>query len=219
MSDITRHNMIEQQLRTWEVLDSDVLSLYADDTLRRDNFIAAPEKKALAYADMALPIEEGQCMLEPKLEARLLQSLAPQRREKILHIGSGSGFFAALLGRLAAQVISVEIRPQLAETAAARLAPVSPAVTVVTGDGARGWPAQAPYNAIVFTAALPHLPAELSAQLAAGGRVLAVIGSAPAMTLQLFVKDSNGVLYCRQSILETVIPPLDNAAAAAAFSF
>ena len=218
MLDITRHNMIEQQLRTWEVLDSDVLALYADDTLRREDFIDAEDKKSLAYADLALPLAEGQFMLEPKLEARMLQCLAPRRQEKILHIGTGSGFFAALLGRLAAQVISVEIRPSLAAAAAARLASV-PTVLPVTGDGAGGWPAQAPYDAIVFTGALPRLPAGLAAQLADGGRVLAVIGSAPVMTLHLFVKDSNGVLACRQHILETVIPLLDNTPALNEFSF
>lgn len=208
--------MIEQQIRTWEVLDERVLALYADDTLQRESFIAEADKKPFAYADMMLPIGEGQVMLEPKLEARMLQTLAPDPREKILHIGCGSGYFAALLGRLAAQVISVENRPALASAAEARLGGFSN-IRVVCADGAAGLPAEAPYDTIVFTAALPHLPPALEGQINEGGKLLAVIGSAPAMTLRLYRKQ-HGLLHVQQDILETHLPLLDNTSAPA-FSF
>lgn len=218
MSDAARHNMIEQQIRTWDVLDDAVLALYADDTLRREDFIADPGKKALAYADLALPIAHGQAMLEPKQEARMLQALRPTARETILHIGCGSGFFAALLGRLARQVVSVESRPALAQAAAARLAAAAPNVAVVTGDGAGGWPDRAPYDAIVYTAGLAALPPQLAAQLKDGGRLLAFVGEFPVMSLQLLQKQ-NGELCLQRAILEAMLPMLDNAPAAETFSF
>ena len=208
MSELSRHNMIEQQIRTWEVLDNRVLALYAEDTLQRESFIAQEDKKPFAYADMMLPIGEGQVMLEPKLEARMLQALAPDPQEKILHIGCGSGYFAALLSRLAEQVTSMEIRPALARAAEARLGGF-PNIRVVCADGAHGLPTDAPYDTLVFTAALPHLPPSLAEQLNEGGKLLAVIGSAPAMTLKLFRKQY-GALHVQHDILETHLPLLDN---------
>lgn len=218
MHDTARHNMIEQQLRTWEVLDDKVLALYADQALARENFIADADKKGLAYADMALPIGGGQYMLEPKLEGRMLQTLAPAAAEKILHIGTGSGFFAALLGRLAAEVISIEIRPDLAQVAAIRLAAVAGNVRVIVGDGSRGWPEYAPYDAIVLTGAVAELTDDWLPQLTDSGRLLAVVGRSPAMILRLLSKDKGGVCIQRD-ILETDIPLLDNAPSGKSFSF
>ncbi|MCH9704737.1 MAG: protein-L-isoaspartate O-methyltransferase [Proteobacteria bacterium] len=218
LNNTARQNMIEQQIRTWEVLDASVLALYADASIAREKFIPDAQQKSLAYADMALPIGSGQLMLEPKLEARMLQALAPRADEHILHIGCGSGFFAALLGKLAGTVVSVEIRPELAASAAARLSTVAPNVTVVEGDGAHGWAAAAPYDAIVLTGATSVLAEEFLAQTKDNGRVLAVVGSPPAMTLRLWHKN-NGVVFLQHDILETDIPLLDNAPTAAAFLF
>lgn len=209
--------MIAQQIRTWEVLDARVLALYAEAALQREDFIADAEKKPFAYADMALPIAAGQVMLEPKLEARMLQALAPTAEETILHIGGGSGYFAALLGHLAQRVVSVELHAALAEAAQARLRPFAN-VSVVCADGAHGLPQSAPYDAIVFTASVPRLSPQLPAQLRENGRVLAVIGKPPAMKLQLLRRDGD-TLRVQRDILETNIPPLENAPAAEEFSF
>lgn len=265
MQDTARHNMIEQQLRTWEVLDSAVLSAYADDALRREDFIAAADKKPYAYADLFLPLGDsssssgddsddssdgnsdsdnegegkdsggdrnsnrgddrdsgGRVMLEPKLEARMLQTLAPQTHENILHIGTGSGFFAALLGRFARRVTTLELDTALADGARARLAHLPYGnISVINADGAQGYADAAPYEAIVYTAALPQmdpLQESLAAQLTDGGRLLAIVGAAPAMKLRLF-KNIGGQLTAHRDILETCIPYLTNAPAAEKFSF
>ena len=208
--------MIEQQIRTWEVLDETVLALYND--IWRENFIASPQQRPLAYADMALPIAYGEHMLEPKLEARMLQILAPKKTECILHIGCGSGFFAALLGRLAQSVVSVEIHPELAQQAATRLRAVeNTAVTVVNTDGLNDVIPQAPFDAVVLTGSLPSLPQKLLGQIKPGGRLLAVIGTAPAMCLSSFEKRDSSII--RNNWLETHIPALHNAPATSGFEF
>jgi protein-L-isoaspartate(D-aspartate) O-methyltransferase len=202
--------MIEQQIRTWDVLDENVLALY--DQVLREDFIADEKLKPLAYAEMELPIAEGQTLLEPKLEARLLQELAPGKTEHILHVGAGSGFFATLLGLLAGTVVSAEIRQTLATAAAERIrrTPAGGKVSVVCADAVHGYAAAAPYDAIVLTGSTPLLSDSLAGQLNSGGRVLAVVGSSPAMRLCLYEKLGAGLSLVR-SILEVDIPPLDNA--------
>lgn len=212
----SRFNMVERQIRTWDVLDERVLSLYTERELLREEFVADPACRDLAYADMMLPTACGQVMLEPKLEARMLQELAPRPDEKILHVGGGSGFFAALLGRLAKEVISVEIVPELADTAAARLGDGN--VRVVCADAARGYVTAEPYDAVVLTGSTPRIAEEFFAQLKPGGRLLAVVGVEPAMRLCLAQKTA-GDIVIRRDILETCIPPLVNAPSADAFVF
>lgn len=212
----SRFNMVERQIRTWDVLDERVLSLYADGQLLREDFVTDPTCCELAYADMMLPTAGGQVMLEPKLEARMLQELAPCPHEKILHVGGGSGFFAALLGRLAQEVISVEILPDLADTAAVRLG--SGNVRVICADAARGYAAAAPYDAIVLTGSTPSIAEEFFAQLKSGGRLLAVVGDAPAMRLCRVQKTADESII-RHDILETSIPPLLNAPSTEVFIF
>lgn len=209
-----RANMIEQQIRPWEVLDETVLELYR--TIPREDFVPAPMRD-LAYADTALPLGFGQSMLEPKLEARMLQALELRPQERVLHVGCGSGFFAALLGNLAAAVQTVEIIPELAESAAARLKPFGN-VEVLVADGARGAAADEKFDAIVLTGATPVIAPEFWRNLKDGGRLLAVEGRAPAMTLALVQKRKEGMLL-RRDILETQIPLLQNAPASAAFEF
>ena len=208
-----RANMIEQQIRPWEVLDETVLELYR--TIPREDFVPAPLRD-LAYTDAALPLGFGQSMLEPKLEARMLQALELRPQERVLHVGCGSGFFAALLGNLAAAVETIEIVPELAAAAAERLKKFGN-VSVSTGDGAHGVAAEEKFDAIVLTGATPRIAPEFWQNLNDGGRLLAVEGKAPAMTLALVQKRKTGML--RRDILETCIPLLQNAPAPPAFEF
>ncbi|MDM5147474.1 protein-L-isoaspartate O-methyltransferase [Candidatus Persebacteraceae bacterium Df01] len=209
--------MIEQQIRTWDVLDNAVLSLY--DDIRRADFVAAAALKDLAYADVELPIGHGQFMLEPKLEARMLQTLALHKHEEVLHIGTGSGFFAALLGRLTAKVVSMEIIPELSAAATTRLQSHGVNnVTIRTADGACGTLSGELYDAIVLTASTPVISPNFLRQLKNGGRLLAVEGTAPVMTLTLLEKRTSDIVL-RKSILETCLPPLQNAPLLPTFTF
>lgn len=137
-----RFNMIEQQIRPWNVLDQDVLDLLSE--VRREEFVPAAHQ-ALAFADLEIPLGEGAVMLAPKMEAKLLQELAVQPKDKVLEIGTGSGYMAALLAAKADQVTSVEISPSIAKTAKANLAKAGISnVSVEVGDGVHGWAAGAP---------------------------------------------------------------------------
>ncbi len=174
-----RFNMIEQQIRPWDVLDANVLELLA--VIKREDFVPAAYR-ALAFTDTEIPLPEGQAMLAPRVEARLLQALNLQRHESVLEIGAGSGFMAALMAHRARQVISLEIRPHLARIASANLqrAAITNAA-VRQADGARGLPGEAPFDAIVLSGSVAVLPQSLLDQLAHGGRVLAIVGEEPVM--------------------------------------
>ena len=202
-----RYNMIESQIRTWEVLDQTVL-----DTLfgiKREDFV--PEKyRPLAFVDMEIPIGHGEVMLAPKLEARLLQELTLEKTDRVLEVGTGSGYSTALLAALAGHVYSVEIHPDLSEAAAAKLAAHGIAnVTLEAADAALGWTRHAPYDAILLTGSVPLLPAPLRGQLAPGGRLLAVVGDPPVMTARLTTCVTEGV-YNEIGLFETCIAPLRN---------
>ncbi len=211
-----RNNMVEQQIRTWEVLDQDVLDLLY--LVPREDFV--PEQyKALAFSDLEIPIGEGERMWQPKLEARAVQELALKRTDQVLEVGTGSGYLTALLSHRAGQVHSVEIKPKLAEFGHKNLARQGlDNVTLQTGDAARGWPRQAPYDAIVLTGSTPVLPRALLEQLAAGGRLFAVVGEAPAMTARLVSCTAPGA-YGSVDLFETVIAPLVNAEQPPRFKF
>jgi protein-L-isoaspartate(D-aspartate) O-methyltransferase len=212
-----RFNMVEQQIRPWDVLDQEVLNLML--TVKRESFVP-PALQALAFADLELPLGvDGATMLAPKIEARLLQEVGAKDTDKVLEIGTGSGFMAALLGARADEVLSVEINPQLAEQARANLARAGvDNVTVVTGDAALGWAQGAPYDLIVVSASLPLLPPELLAQLKVGGRLVAIVGELPVMEAQLVTCVSEGV-YNSINLFETVAAPLQNARQRERFSF
>ena len=205
MDEQTRINMIEQQIRPWDVLDDTVLALYR---AAPRHLFAPPPHQRLACADVALPIGFGQTMLEPKMEARMLQALQLQPSDSVLHIGTGSGFFASLLGRLAAKVLTVEIIPQLAEAAAERLAEQKN-IAVKTADGANGMPGEGVFDAAVLTGSVPQIAPAFWKNVADGGRLLAVEGRPPAMTLSLIEKRAENILI-RRDLLETCIPPLVN---------
>lgn len=200
-----RFNMIEQQIRPWEVLDPQVLELLR--VVKREDYVPAAYRQ-LAFADTEIPLGHGASMLAPKIEAHALQALAVQKTDRVLEIGAGSGYMAALLAAHAAQVLSVEIVPELAEQATANLQRngVNNAV-VVTGDGAQGWAAQAPFDAIMVSGGLPVLPQGLLNDLKIGGRMLAFVGDAPLMRAQLVRRISQQV-FETTNLLETQVPML-----------
>ena len=210
-----RFNMVEQQIRTWEVLDQRVLDLLF--TVRREEFVP-PQYRAIAFADLELPLGNGASMWTPKVEARALQELKLARTDQVLEIGTGSGYFTALLASEAAGVRSVEIDNGLAASAAARLARAGFGnVRVETGDGARGWGADL-YDAIVLTGSTPILPERFFEQLKPAGRLFAIVGDAPAMTARLVRLATPGSRVVTD-LFETVITPLFNAAQPARFEF
>ena len=211
-----RDNMVEQQIRTWEVLDQDVLDLlYA---VPREAFV--PEKhRALAFSDLQIPIGEGERMWEPKLEARVLQEMHLKKTDRVLEVGTGSGYLTALLAHRAGRVHSVEIKPGLAQLGRRNLERHGAGnVTLETGDGARGWPDHAPYDAIVLTGSTPVLPHTLQEQLAVGGRLFAVVGERPVMTARIVTCTAPGAFHA-VDLFETVIDPLVNAEQPARFRF
>ena len=211
-----RFNMIEQQIRPWEVLDPEVLALLS--VVKREQFVPAAYAQ-LAFADLELPIGNNQTMLAPKIEARILQELAIKNTDSVLEIGAGSGYMAALLAAKAEYVNTVEIDPLLAETARRNLQNAGVAnVSVQLGDGSRGWPAQAPYDAIVVSAALPMLPPELLQQLKIGGRLVAIVGEEPIMRVQLVTRTGEEA-FNTINLFETVAAPLLNPLRHDAFVF
>jgi protein-L-isoaspartate(D-aspartate) O-methyltransferase len=215
-----RTNMVEQQIRTWEVLDQDVLDLlYA---VPREDFVL-PQHKALAFSDLELPLETGsknpQKMWQPKLEARVLQELSVRKTDSALEVGTGSGYLTALLSHRAGHVHSIEINPKLHELGRKNLSRHGvDNVTMHLGDGSHGWPKQAPYDVIVLTGSTPVLPRKLLDQLAPGGRLFAVVGEAPAMTARLVTCTAPGA-FASADLFETVIAPLANAEHPARFRF
>ena len=205
-----RFNMVEQQIRPWEVLDQAVLDLlYA---VPREEFVP-PAYMALAFSDMEIPLETGAAgerMWAPKLEARVLQELAVKKSDRVLEVGTGSGYFTALVAHRAAQVHSVEIKPALADFGRDNLSRHgADNVTFDIGDAARGWAKHAPYDVIVLTGSTPLLPAALIEQLAPGGRLFAVIGDAPVMVARLMTCTAPGA--CGSvDLFETQLAPLVN---------
>jgi protein-L-isoaspartate(D-aspartate) O-methyltransferase len=214
-----RINMVEQQIRPWEVLDQDVLDLLY--LVPREEFVP-PQYRALAFSDLEIPLEEGargERMWQPKMEARVIQELALKKTDSVLEVGTGSGYLTALLSHRAGHVHTVEIKPRLAELGGRNLARQGiDNVTLQTGDAARGWPSQAPYDAIVLTGSTPLLPAAFLEQLAPGGRLFAVVGEAPAMTARLVTCTAPGA-YGSVDLFETVIAPLAGAEHPSRFKF
>ncbi len=211
-----RYNMIEQQIRPWEVLDATVLDLLKQ--VPREGFV--PEQYAgLAFADIEIPLGHGQSMLSPKLEARMVQSLALRKTDKVLEVGTGSGYMTALLATLAGEVVSVELVEPLAAAARARLHQHGISnVTVQVGDAAQGWAAGAPYDVIVLTGSVPVLADAFRAQLKPGGRLLAIVGEAPVMEATL-VTCVDTDAFRSEVLFEICAPALINAPVPARFTF
>ncbi len=211
-----RFNMIEQQIRPWEVLDPQVLDLLF--VVKREDFAPAAYR-SLAFADMEIPLGSGQVMLAPKIEAKMLQEIGVRKTDKVLEIGTGSGYMAALLAARADHVVSVESRPELAAMARANLERTAITnVSVEVGDGANGWSGRGPYDIIVVSGAIPSVPASLLKQLRVGGRLVAIVGQAPVMEAQLITCTADGV-FNTINLFETVAPSLDGFTAKSSFEF
>jgi protein-L-isoaspartate(D-aspartate) O-methyltransferase len=211
-----RFNMVEQQIRTWEVLNQDVLDLLF--AVHREKYVPAAWRD-IAFTDMEIPLGHGEAMLQPKLEARIVQELGIKKTDKILEIGSGSGYMTALLAKSGAFVHSVDIIPELHEMARRNLTADNISnVQLEIGDGAKGWPQHGPYDVIVLTGSTPILAPEFLHALNVGGRLFAVVGDAPVMKGMLYTASSAGQAS-RVELFETSIKPLINAPQPERFNF
>ena len=211
-----RFNMVEQQIRPWDVLDQRVLDLLFE--LKREDFVP-PQYRSLAFVDMEIPIGHGEKMLVPRMEARMLQELVLNSSDRTLEVGTGSGYMTALLARFSGQVYSVDMFRDFTQAAAAKLAAhgISNA-TLETGDAARGWDRHGPYDAIVLTGSVPVLPETFQQSLAPGGRLLAIVGEPPVMEARLVTSAAAGA-WSAIGLFETCIAPLRNARQPERFTF
>ncbi|MDT7834809.1 protein-L-isoaspartate O-methyltransferase family protein [Aquabacterium sp. OR-4] len=211
-----RFNMIEQQIRPWDVLDTAVLSLLA--IVRREDFVPA-EHRALAFSDIEIPLPEGECMLCPRVEARLLQDAQVQRHEKVLEIGAGSGFMAALLAHRAQSVLSLEDKPALARLARHNLQRAGVVnASVREMDGSAGLAAEGPFDVIVLSGSVTQQPKALLQQLKPGGRLIAVVGNEPVMRAVRITRLSD-TAFQTQPLFDTVQPRLRGFDEPSRFSF
>lgn len=214
-----RHNMIVQQIRTWNVVDPVILDVLL--AVKREAFVPAAYK-GLAFVDTQIPLPGGEHMFAPKMEARILQELALKETEDVLEIGAGSGYMAALLAHQARHVTTVDIDPTLKAMAEKNLSDYGVRnVDVVLGNGAQGWlniGTEAPYDAIVISGSLPVLPDAFLQQIKVGGRIFAIIGDAPIMSAQIITRMSD-VAYNTKKIFETEVKPLREAQTPSRFSF
>jgi protein-L-isoaspartate(D-aspartate) O-methyltransferase len=186
-----RFNMIEQQIRPWEVLDPQVLKLLS--VVRREDFVPLAHK-ALAFVDMEIPLgtAPGQVMLAPRVQARLLQELALKNTDKVLEVGTGSGFMAALMAHQADSVLSLELDANLASQAQHKLQKVGlNNVAVRVADGSQGAPADAPFDAILLSGSVAQVPSALLQQLKVGGRLVAIVGDEPMMRATVVTRTSD----------------------------
>ena len=211
-----RFNMVEQQIRPWEVLDQDVLDLLM--TVKREEFVPAAYRD-LAFTEVEIPIGCGQVMLKPVIEGKVLQALRLGKADSVLEIGTGSGYFAALLAARTEWVRTIELEPELVKLAGANLERNGVEnVVVVQGDGIAGWAERAPYDVIVVSGGLPFVPQALLEQLKVGGRLFAFVGEAPVMKARLITCEAEG-RFRTEDIFETVVPMLKNAPQRDGFSF
>jgi protein-L-isoaspartate(D-aspartate) O-methyltransferase len=219
-----RFNMIEQQIRPWDVLDPQVLDLLS--VVKREAFVP-PAHKALAFVDMMVPLRGepdeamrlGQVMLEPKMEARLLQEVSPRPHEKVLEVGAGSGYMAALLAGRAQRVITLDIEPELVRMARENLQRAGIRnVEVREGDGARGLAAEGPFDVIVLSGSVAEVPSELLQQLKVGGRLVTIVGDEPVMRATLVTRTGEASFTTAQR-WDTLAPRLQHFPAPPRFHF
>jgi len=211
-----RFNMIEQQVRPWNVDDSSVLELLA--SVKREDFVPLAHK-ALAFADLEIPLPGGQAMLTPRLQARLMQDLALQPTDKVLEIGTGSGYTTALMARQAQRVLSLEINPEIATLARANLQKANITnVEVRVADGAAGAAADAPFDAILLGGSVTEVPQALLGQLKEGGRLIAIVGNEPIMHAML-IERTGPTHYKTNEKWDSNAPRLQNFPEPSAFRF
>jgi protein-L-isoaspartate(D-aspartate) O-methyltransferase len=211
-----RFNMVEQQIRPWEVLDSRVLSLL--ETIRREDFVPVRYRK-LAFADVAVPLDAGQVMMRPKIEARLLQALDLKEDETVLEIGTGSGFMTACLAALSKRVVSVELHEDLHREAKARLDDAKVAnAELFVGDVMRGWQPEQAHDVVVVTGSVPEVPEAFLGWVNPGGRMFVISGESPAMEAKLMTRQ-DVTEWTVESLFETDLPPLVNSVQEPEFEF
>jgi protein-L-isoaspartate(D-aspartate) O-methyltransferase len=218
-AELARFNMIEQQIRPWQVLDPGVLSLLA--SVRREDFVPASHK-AMAFVDTQVPLIDGvpgACMLEPKVEARLLQELHVQHHERVLEIGAGSGYMAALLAHKAQDVVSLEIRPELVALASDNLRRAGLSrVRVLQADGAQKLPVDGPFDVILLSGSVAEVPKTLLQQLKIGGRLAAIVGHEPIMRARIVTRAGENA-WSEVDAFDTVAPRLQGFSEPSRFTF
>lgn len=211
-----RFNMVEQQIRPWEVLDRRVLSLL--ETIRREDFVPVKYRK-LAFADMSIPLAAEQVMMRPNIEGRVLQALDLAEDETVLEIGTGSGFITACLASLAKHVVSVEIFTKLHEIAQAKLEEKNIHNTeLFVGDVMRGWQPEQAHDVVVVTGSVPRVPEQFLGWVNPGGRMFIITGDSPAMEARLLTR-LDVTEWREESLFETDLPRLINAENPAEFVF
>lgn len=200
-----RFNMIEQQIRPWDVLDQGVLSLLA--VVKREDFVP-PEHRGMAFFDTEVPLGHGQVMLAPKVEGRYLQELDVHRHERVLEVGTGSGYMAALLSHRAREVVTVEIVPELAKTAIENLRRAAITnVSVLQADASKGLPTPGPFDVIVLSGSVAAVPKQLLDELKVGGRLIAIVGQEPVMRATLVTRVGDQE-FRHVELFDTVAPRL-----------
>jgi len=214
---LARTNMVIQQVRPWQVLDNQVLTILSQ--IPRELFVP-PAFTGIAYTDTAIPLSEGQVMLSPKLVGRALQALALTGEEKVLEVGTGTGYVTACLAKLVKTVVSIEIHAKLLAQAEKNLAMLGcRSLILKEGNAALGWAAQAPYDAIMITGSYPlGVPAQMKEQLKIKGRLFAICGQAPTMEAVLIERQTK-TLYVTHTLFETVVPELIHAPQPSSFYF
>ncbi len=206
--ELARQNMVENQVRPWEVLDARVLDTLR--TVRREDFVA-PTHRALAFADMALPLGHGEVMLKPVVEGRILQALELQPGERVLEIGTGSGFLTACMAQLAGSVTSVEMHADLADAARARLATAQIRnARVEVAEALHTFSTAEAFDTVVVGGAVHALPDRFRAWVRPGGRLFAFVGDSPAMQATLY-RRADDTHWSQESLFETDLPYLKNA--------
>ena len=211
-----RFNMVEQQVRTWEVLDERVLELF--ESIHREDFVPVRYRK-MAFTDMAIPLDHGQTMMKPVVEGRLLQALEIKPDETALEIGTGSGFITACLAQLAKHVVSVDIHEQFSNEAASKLKEKGiHNVELETGNAMTGWQPEQAHDVLVVTGSVPVVPDHFRGWVNPGGRIFVVCGDEPAMEAKLFTK-LNATDWSEESLFETDLARLIDAEKAPEFEF
>ena len=211
-----RFNMVEQQVRTWEVLDARVLELL--ETIHREDFVPVRYRK-MAFTDMAIPLDHGQTMMKPVVEGRLLQALELKPDETALEIGTGSGFITACLAQLAKHVVSVDVHQQFSNEVAPRLKEKGiQNVELETGNAMTGWQPEQAHDVLVVTGSVPSVPDHFRGWVNPGGRIFVVCGEEPAMEAKLLTK-LNATQWREESLFETDLARLIDAEKAPEFEF
>jgi len=208
--ELARHNMIEQQVRPWDVLDSRVLE--ALTAVRREDFVP-PACRNLAFADLSLPLGHDEFMMKPVVEGRVLQAASPTRAESVLEIGTGSGFLTACLARLSAEIVSVELHADFADAARNRLHAANVRnATLEIGDAVRDFDPRRQFDVMVVTGSVHELPQHWRGWIKPGGRIIAIVGTSPVQRAMMYSSSSHNTGWDEQPLFETDLPYLTNAA-------